>query len=604
MLWTTQEAGSGTVTVIGADGGSLTRQASMQAFQPTDTGLASAFYQYQTDITGLQPGTLYRYSVAVDGQALVADASPFRFRTAPQALVPDASQLRSRTPQADKFSFLAFGDSGAESPQQASLVQLMAAEPDISMVVHVGDLAYPDGTFEEFEDAYFGVNAPLMARLPFFSTPGNHEYNTDSAAPYLAVVAAPESGVPAADLGRYYSFDWGNAHLVSVDSNLLATARASAMLAWLDADLAATDRYWRIVFLHHTPYPTGFHLGDPICAAVEQLVNPVVERHGVQLLLAGHEHGYERTHPLAGGQLVGSSSPSTTYVVTGGGGGVLESVGSSARTAISVQAFHYLRVDVEGQALTLTAIGLGGSRIDRASLGAASHIAIDSVLSQGDYMPAVAAGSLVAISGQDLAGTDAVSQGYPLPTGLGGVSVKAAGQPVPLLSVSSTQIEAQIPYRVSGPVTLEVSTPNGFASTAITVLPEAPSLLEMVTQHGLFCGANPARPGDALSLYLTGLGEVRGDIESGQAAPFSSNPVVSPVEVWLGPMRLETRFAGLAPGRTGVYRVDVAIPWGLPDGIYALRVVAGGFSSRPANLDVVSCGPAYRNSRARSKVRT
>ena len=604
VLWTTGEAGSGTVSAIAPDGSSVTGHACMQAFQPADTGLASPFYQFRADITGLQPGTLYRYSVVVDGQTLVSDAAQFQFRTAPPGASAAASQSQNRSAPADAFSFLAFGDSGADSPQQQTLVQLMAAEPDISMVVHVGDLAYPDGTFEEFEEAYFGVNAPLMARLPFFSTPGNHEYDTDSAAPYLAGVATPECGVAAEDLGRYYSFDWGDAHFVSVDSNLLATARGPAMLAWLDADLAATDRYWRIVFLHHTPYPTGFHLGDPICAAVQQLVNPIVESHGVQLLLAGHEHGYERTYPLAGGQRVNPFSRGTTYVVTGGGGATLESVGSSPQTAISVQAFHYLRVDVEGRPLTLTAIGLDRGRIDRTTLGEAASTAIGSVLSKGDYTSRIAPGSLVAITGQDLARANAVSPGYPLPTGLGGVSLKAAGQIAPLLSVSPTQIEAQIPYHLSGPVTLEVSTPAGFASTAIMVSPEAPSLLEVVTQHGVFCGANPARPGDSLSLYLTGLGEVRGGIESGQAAPFASNPVVSAVEVWLGPVRLEPRLVGLAPGRAGVYQVDVAIPRDLPDGIYALRVVAEGFSSRPANLDVFSRGLAYRYNRARSKVRT
>jgi uncharacterized protein (TIGR03437 family) len=604
VLWTTQEAGSGSLTVIAPDGSSLTRSAGMQAFQPADTGLPFAFYRYQADVTGLQPETEYRYTIAMNGQTLVTDVGQLQFRTAPPNSAADSGRVRSGATQANKFSFLAFGDSGAESAQQQILVEWMAAEPDISMVIHVGDLAYTDGTFEEFEDAYFGVNARLMARLPFFSTPGNHDYNTNFAAAYVAGVATPECGVAAGDVGRYYSFDWSNAHFVSVDSNLLATPRAAAMLAWLEADLAATDRYWRIVFLHHTSYPTGFHLGDPICAAVEQLVNPIVERHGVQLLLAGHEHGYERTFPLAGGQIASSSSPSTTYVITGGGGGALESVGSSPQTAISVQVFHYLRVDVEGRALTMTAIGLDGGQIDRVTLGAPSKLAIASVLSKGDYTPRIAPGSLVAISGQDLALGSEVSPGYPLPAGLGGVSLKAAGQAAPLVSVSSTQIEAQIPYRVSGSVTLEVSTPAGSASAEITVAPVAPSLLEMVTQHGLFCGANPARPGDAVSLYLTGLGEVRGGMETGQAAPLASHAVVAAVEVWLGPIRLEPSFAGLAPGRAGVYRVDVAIPPNLPDGIYSLRVVAGGCSSRPANLDVVSHGPAYRNNRARTKVRT
>jgi uncharacterized protein (TIGR03437 family) len=589
VLWTTPQAGAGSVTAVAADGSSFTGQAAMQAFQPSDTQLPSAFYQYQANITGLQPGTEYSYSIAVNGQNLVSDASQFRFRTAP---------LR-------KFSFLSFGDSGVDSPQQQTLIQLMAAEKDISMVVHVGDMAYPDGTFEQLENAYFGVNFPLMRRLPFFTTPGNHEYNTDSAAPYLAGVAQPECGVPTVDLGRYYSYDWGNAHFVSVDSNLLATSRAAAMLAWLDADLAAaTNQHWRIVFLHHTPYPTGYHLGDPICAAVQQLVNPIVERHGVQLVLAGHEHGYERTYPLAGGQPVSASSPSTTYVVTGGGGGALETVGSTAQTAISMQAFHYLRVDVDGPALTLSAIGLDGAEIDQVTLGSASQIAIHGVLSKGDYTMMTAPGSLVAISGQNLAPANAVSTGYPLPTRLSGVSLKAAGQPVPLLSVSSTQIYAQIPYGVSGEVTLEVSTPNGFASTAITVSAVAPSLLEIVSQNGLITGANPARPGGGVSLYLTGLGEVQGGMQSGHAASPASVPAVSPAEVWLGSMRLEPRFAGMAQGHAGVYRVDVAIPPDLPDGVYAIRVAAGGVSSRPVNLDVVSHGRGDLNDRARSKVRS
>jgi uncharacterized protein (TIGR03437 family) len=602
VLWTAQQTGCGTATAVAPDGTSFTVPAATEVFEPADTGLTCPFYRFQADFAGLLPGTLYSYSVAVDGQVLVSGAGPLQFQTAPQYLA--ASPFQDRAARVDGFSFLAFGDSGAGSCQQQILARLMAAEPDISMVVHVGDLAYPDGTFEEFEDSYFGINAPLMARVPFFSTPGNHEYNTSNAAPYLAGVATPECGVAGADRGRYYSFDWDNAHFVSVDSNLLATSRAPAMLAWLNADLAATDRHWRIVFLHHTPYPTGFHLGDPICAAVQQFVNPIVESHGVQLLLAGHEHGYERTYPLAGGQVATPPAPSTTYVVTGGGGGALESVGSSGQTAISVEAFNYLRIDVKGRALTITAIGLDGAQVDRVTLGAANRVAIDSVLSKGDYTSPIAPGSLVAISGQDLARASALSPGYPLPAGLAGVSLKVAGQPAPLLSVSSTQIEAQIPYHVSGPVMLEVSTPSGFASASITVSPEAPSLLQIVTPRGLFCGANPARPGDLLLLHLTGLGEVRTSVESGRAAPFVPDPVVSPVEVWLGPMQLETRFAGLAPGRAGVYRVDVAIPTDLPDGIYALRVTAGGAGSRPANLDVFSRGPAYRNNRARSRVVT
>jgi len=604
ILWTTRQPGSCFAAVTAGDGTSHTVPADMQSFQPSETQLAAAYYQYRADFTGLRPGTEYSYAVSFNGESLAADAGRFHFRTAPRSPAAGTDPRASDRGLGEKFSFLVFGDSGAGSSQQQSVVQLMSAEPGISLAIHTGDLAYTDGTFEEFEDEYFGANAALMSRMPFFPTPGNHDYNTDSAAAYVAGIVTPECGVPQPDLGRYYSFDWGNAHFASVDSNLLSTSRAAAMLAWLDADLAATSLYWRIVYLHHTPYPTGYHLGDPACAAVQQLVNPIAESHGVQLMLAGHEHAYERTYPLAANEPVGLSCPSTLYVVTGGGGGNLESVGEIPQCALSVEAFNYLRVDVEGPSLTISAIGIDGSRIDRVTLGTSPRIAILSVLSKGDYTPRIAPGSLVAITGQNLAAASAAGAGDPLPAGLESVSVTAAGQPVSLLSVSPTLIEAQIPYRVSGPATLEVCAPAGSASAAISVSPAAPSLLKVVSQHGVFCGANPARPGDRLALYLTGLGGAAGDVGPGAAEPLASAAPVSPLEVWLGPIRLEPRFAGPVPGRAGVCRVDVALPANLPDAIYALRVVAGGISSRPANLDVVSHGPGYRNDRARAEVRS
>jgi uncharacterized protein (TIGR03437 family) len=586
ILWTTQEPVSGSVTLTGSDGSTITAQASMLGFQPSDTGMASAFYQYQADFTGLLPGKEYSYIVTVDGQNLASDPSQFWFRAAPQG----------------RFGFLVLGDSGASSPEQQTLVQLMSTEASASMVVHVGDMAYPNGTFGEFDTAYYGMNAPLMRRLPFFSAPGNHEYYTGFAAPYLAGIAVPESGVPAADLGRYYSFDRGHAHFVALDSNLLATPSAAEMLAWLDADLAATSQYWRIVFLHHTPYPTSFHLGDPLCAAVQQYVNPIVERHGVQLVLAGHEHGYERSYPLAANQPVESSAPSTIYLVTGGGGATLESVSTSAQCALSVEAFNYLRVEVDRHELIVTSIGLNGGELDQLVLSSAKQMTLHNAVSMGDFTPAIAAGSLVSISGTNLASRSAESSRYPLATRLSGVEVRVAGQVLPLLSVSAEEIRAQMPYEVSGPGALEISTPHGFASRNITVSETAPSLLSISSGGAPFSSLNPARPGGEIALYLTGLGKVEGGIEPGHAAPLTPMPAIAPVEVWLGNTRIRPAFAGLHPGVAGVYRVDLTIPRDFQDGIYAMRVVAGGVSSRPANLDVISSGDGDRIDRARSKV--
>ncbi len=576
MLWTADTAGSGSVTVTSPRYGSVTVAASMQTFQPSATGLASAFYQYRADISDLAPATGYTYSVMLDGQVL---GSTYRLHTAPR----------------NAFSFIAFGDSGSCSSEQQTLVGLMAAEPDISMVVHVGDLAYPDGTYDDFESGYYGFNAPLMQRLPFFTTPGNHEYNTDNAAPYVAGVAAPACGVPASDQGRYYSFDWGCAHFVAVDSNLLATSSADQMLAWLDADLAAAKQPWRIVFLHHTPYPTGFHVGDPVCVAVQALVTPIVERHGVQLVLAGHEHAYERTYPLSGGQPAAPGAPSTLYVVTGGGGGALESVGTLPVCALAVEAFHYLRIDV-AETLTISAVGLDGGTIDRVKLGPVPEVVVESVAARGDYSALVAPGSLVSISGRNLAGRIEADSGTPLPTVLGGTSVKAGSLAAPLLYVSPTQIEAQIPYHLSGPVELEVATPDGLAYHRLTLSATAPSLLAVLAGEAPFSGFNPARQGGKVALYLTGLGAVRTGSGGEGTVP------VARVEVWLGNVRIDALSVRLADELPGIFRVDFEVPPHLEDGLWALTVVADGVSSRPANLDVLRSGIAFRRDRARARV--
>jgi len=563
------------VTAIGADGSSVTAAASMQAFQPAQTALASTFYQYQADLLGLSANTRYSYTVSVDGQNLASDPTLFHFRTA----------------GAGKFSFLVIGDSGAASAEQMSLIQMMAAEPDVAMAVHVGDLAYSDGTFAEFETNYFQPNAPLMRSLGFFSTPGNHEYMTDQAAPYLAGVATPAGSVPTTDLGRYYSFDWGSAHFVSLDSNYLMTGGAQGMLAWLDADLAATTQRWRIVFLHHPPYPSGYHVGDPVCIAVAQQVVPIVERHGVQLVLSGHEHAFERTYPLAGGVPVDFPSPSTMYVITGGGGAGLEPVGSVPQCAMSVEAFNYLRVDVEHESIRLRATGLNGEEIDDITLGSARGVAISKIYSVGGYTPAVASGSLIAIMGEKLATHTAAGSSQPTPGILGGVVVTANGVVAPLRRVSPTEINAQLPYEVSGNVEVQVMTPEGSASTSVTVLPAAPSLLEVRSANRPLHFCNPVRPGAIARLYLTGLGILD-----------ESSAALASLEVWLGKTRLQPSFAGAEPGRAGVYRIDVAIPPGLADGLYSLQVVAGSVSSRPTTLDVAATATRARNDRGLLKV--
>jgi len=575
VLWTSAANTAGLVTVIGSGGSTSVFNATVTEFDPSVTGEASTYYQYRADITGLTAGTAYQYQVAVDGQVLAADPVLNSFTT----------------PTTGNFSFLVVGDTGNDSADQMAILQRLLAEPNISKVIHVGDIAYESGTFPQFEQNYFQIYAPMMSRTPFFTAPGNHEYLTNSAAPYLAVHAAPASNVPAADLGRYYSFDRGDAHFTSLDSNLLGTDAGSRMLAWLDADLAATQKFWKIVFLHHPPYPTGAHLGDPLCVLVQQQVNPIVEKHFVPLVLTGHEHGYERSYPLLNNQVVNNQvaapgTPSTTYVISGGGGAGTVAVGTLPQTALALSVHNYLRVDVTAKQLTVTATGEDGSIIDQFTLAPPPVLNSGSIVNAGDFSPNIAPGSLVSAFGANFA-IRGIPYGtmLPLPAQLGGVSVRVNGIAAPLVYVSPAQVNFQMPYGVAGQVTVQIATANGAATSTAYVTPAAPSILAVVWNNKVVSADNPASPGGWLVVYGTGLGAPSVNIPAGQAAT-GPVAVAAPVEVMLDNLILQPAYAGLAPGLPGLNQINLQIPSNLTPGPYNLQILSAGAISAPTTIFV------------------
>jgi uncharacterized protein (TIGR03437 family) len=536
----------------------------VQVFSPAVTGLSDSFYQFRADITGLKPGTTYSYRAAVNGSPISQSAG-----------------LLSTAAPGD-VSFLAFGDSGEDSPQQLEAISRMAAETGISFLVHTGDLAYPTGTFGLYDANYFGLNAGLFARLPVFATPGNHDYMADSAAAFVASHVVPACEVDPAYVGRYYSFDWGDIHFSYVDSNLVGADAGHRMLAWLDRDLAATAQYWKIVVLHHPPYATGHHAADPVCGAVHAQVVPLVEKHGVHMLLGGHEHGYERTLPLASDQPVASGN-GTVYVISGGGGADLHDVNAGGLTAVAQAVYHYLRIDANGTALTVRAIGLDGSEIDRFSLRPQPALNGGGVLSIGDYSPSLAPGSLVSIFGRNLGVQPRSASTAPLPFDLGGVRVLLEGQALPLLYVSAGQINAMIPYDAPSSGTLHVIAPNGSAATRISLQQTAPSILAVTTRDALAGLGNAPSAGSTVVVYAAGLGVCKQAVEAGSSVS-GPNPIAAQVDVWLGATRIQPAYAGLSPGTAGLYQVNFAIPAGVVAGTYPLRIVAAEASSKAVAL--------------------
>jgi hypothetical protein len=339
-----------------------------------------------------------------------------------------------------------------------------------SLVLHLGDLAYPRGSFQDYEDYYFGPCRDLMRRVPFFPCPGNHDYMTRDAFPYLALHDLPQVvSVPESDRGRYYSFDWGGVHFVSVDSNIPLVRAAEGqgpMLDWLENDLRTTRQYWKIVYFHHPPFAGGPNENDELATLARNRLVPIIERHGVQLVLNGHEHSYQRTFPLTGKQIV-TKGNGTVYVTSGGGGYGLYAAYSHPLVAVRHSVHHYLRVDVGTSRLNVRAIGLKGEEIDSFDLAPLPEVSDPvEILPSSESLPI----RVLKIRGRNLAAVSQSALGASESFELLGTSVTANGQPLPLLKVSTVEVEAQFTAPLEGQLVLEVTTPNGVARKQVSVL--------------------------------------------------------------------------------------------------------------------------------------
>jgi alkaline phosphatase len=189
----------------------------------------------------------------------------------------------------DAEVLLAVGDTGSCSGSADDAVADLASQLP-GPIALLGDLAYPDGTADDFRDCFGGAWGELRDRLR--PAPGNHEYNTAGAAPYFdwfgSLAGEPGQG--------WYSYDLGAWHVVTLNSNCgdVGCDAGGAQAAWLAQDLAEHDSargagcllaYW-----HHPRYASGRHGSS---AAVAGLWEPLVAA-GVDVVLNGHDHSYER----------------------------------------------------------------------------------------------------------------------------------------------------------------------------------------------------------------------------------------------------------------------------------------------------------------------
>ena len=214
------------------------------------------------------------------------------------------------------------GSGRAEAVRDAYLRSGLSAPIDVWLML--GDNAYYVGADAEYQAAVFDTYPSLLRQTTLWSTVGNHESYTAGGAPYFNIFTLPregEAGGFPSGTENYYSFDFANIHFVCLDSMLSDRTAGSPMLQWLEADLAETTQKWIIAFWHHPPYTKGSHDSDWEIELLEmrQNVLPILEAGGVDLVLSGHSHCYERSYLVDGHY--GDSSTLTPAMIKDSGDG-------------------------------------------------------------------------------------------------------------------------------------------------------------------------------------------------------------------------------------------------------------------------------------------
>jgi 3',5'-cyclic AMP phosphodiesterase CpdA len=343
ILWVTQTGGNPEVR--------YSTDTSYNLVATGSTRLVWGAKLHRVELMGLQSHTPYNYKIYTDSQDMLPSETLW-FQTAPSK--------DGNTP----FKFIVFGDYGWNSTSQKQLRDRMLLD-SFDFILTTGDNAYYNGTYAEFDTNVFDIYQDLFSHAGFFPTLGNHDYRTNSGAPYLDIFDLPDNAWRTNDHERYYTFDFGNVHVVALDSNTPLDENDGTanndMFDWLRSDLGQTTQPWKIVAFHHAAYSTGPHGPD---TDVQTKLVPIFEEYGVDLVFNGHDHIYERSHPLKNGQVSTGAAGGVIYIISGAGSAANYGCGGAYWQAIAYCAQSYglySRVTVNSNTLTIEAVDQNGT---------------------------------------------------------------------------------------------------------------------------------------------------------------------------------------------------------------------------------------------------
>lgn len=342
----------------------LSETASCEIFWGTDStySLGNALseeygddHQHSYTLEGLTPGTKYHYKVVYDTNIFQAS-----FYTAP----PE---------EEENIKFFVYGDTRSDSENhnlnsQAMISNYQEDQAFQSLTLFTGDHVSYGAEESSWQSDFFTINAPnvrkRMAEVPFVPCLGNHEmYEFDYGIDYSTSVFGKYFPFPFVER-RYWSFDYGPMHVLILDLypdyyQLLPPEGFldPEELGWIEQDLAGTDKPWKVIIMHEPGWScegssSGYsHPNNP---DVQELLQPILEDHGVQIVFTAHNHYYAR-----------ACKNGIYHITTAGGGAPLYEIEEGFPNIIStLKVHHYCKVVIEGDTMMVTAVKPDGEVID------------------------------------------------------------------------------------------------------------------------------------------------------------------------------------------------------------------------------------------------
>ena len=264
---------------------------------------------HEVKLTNLKPDTRYWYDIG-SAEGTLASGPDYSFVTAPAHPKPTR--------------IWAIGDSGTASggaQMVATAYQAFTGSRYTDLWLMLGDNAYGAGTDSEYQRAVFDFYPRMLRQTVLWPTLGNHDGSSDYYDIFTLPTQGEAGGLPSGS-EHYYSFEYGNIHFICLDAAYSPRGQAEAMCTWLRADLENHTNEWLIAFWHQPPYSHGSHNSDVEIDLVQMRENavPILEQYGVDLVLCGHSHCYERSYFLNGHYGISSTlNPSTMFVDAGNG---------------------------------------------------------------------------------------------------------------------------------------------------------------------------------------------------------------------------------------------------------------------------------------------